>query len=85
MQVSHNIRGRRWQGVGPTAHLTAEAGPDPVMARARRVLVLRDRGMTVRQIAYLTGMPRSTVGDICKRDRDSMPAPAPFWQLVDFQ
>ena len=52
--------------------------------RQHRVLALRREGASIRQIAYLAGMPVSTVGDICKREHDSMPEPMPFYRLVDF-
>jgi hypothetical protein len=31
--------------------------------------------MAIRKIAYLTNVPIATVGDICKRDHDSLPEP----------
>lgn len=50
--------------------------------REAQVMRLRIRGMTVGQIAYITGIPRATVGDVIKRHQDSLPDPIPFYVLT---
>lgn len=61
-----------------TGRQLAEADP------RERALRLRAGGMSVRQISYLTGVPRGTVGNWVRADHSSLPEPAPFWRLVDF-
>ena len=53
-------------------------------SRDEQVLKLRNAGMSARQIAYITGVPRATIGDIFKRHHSSRPEPMPFYKLVDY-
>ena len=84
MIVGHSLNGCKHHGVGVHASRVVTADGSTGDDRHRVVMIHRDRGLTIRQIAYLTGIPRGTVGDIVKRDRGVTPGPSPFWQLCDF-
>lgn len=84
MIVSHNARGHR-QRAGSTAYKHALIGLSlaPVDPNDR-IVRLKQHGMSVRQIAYLTGIPRSTVNDHIQRSRPATVQPMPFWMHVNF-
>jgi hypothetical protein len=58
--------------------------PTAAAARDAHVLNLRHDGKSMRRIAYLTRLPVSTVGDICKREYDGCTEPMPYYTLVDY-
>lgn len=88
MIVHHDIRGRVRRtpaddGQVVKTQVVASVEQCPIDLRSR-ALVLRSRGYSVRHIARLLAIPRSTVGDWVKADHDSMPQPEPFYLHVDF-
>ena len=69
---------------GHTRGRTVDSADVPASA----VLEYAYRGLSVRQISYLTGVPRSTVQDMITRQRNGVRRaqvrePAPFYRFIE--
>lgn len=76
MIVSHTCMGHRRVSVSGSQYILTRAVADPIgymneqareEIRYERARAMRERGYSIRQISYLTGIPRSTVSDVVRR------------------